>query len=261
MRCINCGYADNPPGRTTCSQCGQPLSNDSYGPQLYTQPYQRPDRQNAATFDQSQKTRIFRPEDLDNLSQPEPEPATPKQCPKCNYPLLDGYNICPNCGTELRKGVAKEEIREADIDQTFTCEHCGKEVSTAFSFCPGCGKKLHLPTVSFSNRRRKGIKAEPLPERKCSLTLIPEEDEDVEAIRNDYKGTEVQLTRDNTEPKNRTITSKGQALLECDDNGQWYITNQSEQGTTVLQVTRKTPIQHGDIIMLGDRSFRFEVEE
>ena len=255
MRCINCGYADNPPGRTTCSQCGQPLSDNSYGAQIY-----RSKCQNTA-FDPRQKTRVIGREDLEKLSLSEREPATPEQCPKCNYPLLEGYNICPYCGTELHKGIIKDEIRQSDLDQSFICEHCGKEVSTAFSYCPSCGQKLHLPTVSFNNRCRKGIKAEPLPECKCSLTIIPEEDEAVEAIRNEYRGAEVQLKRENTEPKNRTITSKGQALLECDDNGQWYITNQSEQGTTVLQVTRKTPIQNGDIIMLGNRSFRFEIEE
>lgn len=258
MRCINCGYADNPAGRTTCAQCGQPLVADNYGPQFYEQPYQRGGYQKSGNFDDAQRTRVFRQSDLDAISRKEEEAQAPKQCPRCHYPVLEGYKICPNCGTELKKGTDANDARNIDVEEKFPCNNCGQEVSINYAFCPHCGQKVHQPTVKFN--KRKHIKPEPLPEYKCSLTIIPEEDEDMEPIRNDYKGPEVKLKRDNTEPKNRTITSKGQALLECDESGQWFISNQSEQGTTVLQITRKTPLQDGDIIMLGDRSFRFETE-
>lgn len=258
MRCINCGFAENPSGATVCSRCGQPLGGDAYGPQFYNQQHRSSSN---ASFDQAQKTRRIRPEDLEIMQAPEPVEQASKICPKCHYPILDGYNICPCCGTELRKSVAQESVQADVIEQTFKCEHCGKEVSTAYSFCPACGQKLHLPTLTFNTRRRKGIKAEPLPEYKCSLSVIPYEEEEMEAIRNDYKGPEVVLTRENTEPKNRFISSKGQALLECDEQGKWYITNQSEQNPTVIQVIRKMALEDGDIIILGDRSFRFEVEK
>ena len=67
------------------------------------------------------------------------------------------------------------------------------------------------------------------------------------------------MTRENTESNNRTITSKEQAELICED-GKWFVLNKSELGSTYLEANRKLEIQQGDIIVLGDRRFKFEVE-
>lgn len=94
---------------------------------------------------------------------------------------------------------------------------------------------------------------------KCSLTLIPEESEDVEALKQNYEGESIILNRNNTEPTNRTITSREQAVLTFKDGG-WYIENRSELESTFIKVTGQRVLQPGDVIALGDRRFKFEVE-
>ena len=67
------------------------------------------------------------------------------------------------------------------------------------------------------------------------------------------------LNRENTEQDNRTITSKEQAELICED-GKWYVLNRSELGSTYLEANRKLALEPGDVIVLGDRRFKFETE-
>jgi predicted component of type VI protein secretion system len=64
------------------------------------------------------------------------------------------------------------------------------------------------------------------------------------------------LTRENTIPDNKTITSKEQAELSFKD-GRWTIVDKSEQHTTFVLATREIELQNGDIVMLGNQLFRF----
>ena len=119
------------------------------------------------------------------------------------------------------------------------------------------GERIHLPTVR-AIRHKPTPPPEP-PKPKCKLTLIPEEDEKIEPVPNDYEGASIILTRENTEANNRTITSKEQAEL-INEDGKWFILNKSELGSTYLEASRKLELQPGDIIVLGDRRFKFEPE-
>ena len=94
---------------------------------------------------------------------------------------------------------------------------------------------------------------------KCSLTLIPEEGEDVKSMKHDYEGETVILNRGNTEPTNRTITSKEHAVLTYKEGG-WFIEDKSTFETTFIKVMGKKELQDGDVIALGDRRFIFKVE-
>lgn len=213
---------------------------------------------------------------------------TPKSCPHCGYPVMGDFSSCPNCGasvgfepkpTTIQRPdgqpvtpqpapltapvtapvtTTKSELKELGIDETVKCDKCGMEVSIEFSFCPKCGERIHLPTV-----RAIRLKPTPPPEPpkpKCRLTLIPEDDEQIEPIPNDYEGASIILTRGNTEANNRTITSKEQAELICEE-GKWFVLNKSELGSTYLEASRKLELQQGDIIVLGDRRFKFEAEQ
>ena len=65
------------------------------------------------------------------------------------------------------------------------------------------------------------------------------------------------MNRENTEVSNRTITSKEQAEIVFED-GHWYLLDRSELRTTFIQANRKIEIIPDDIIVLGDRRFKFE---
>lgn len=212
----------------------------------------------------------------------------PKTCPNCGYPVMGDFSSCPNCGTNIAPApkpttiqnldgqpeadavtplaapiataasAAKAALKDLGIDETVKCAKCGEEVSIDFAYCPKCGERIHLPTVR-AIRHKPTPPPEP-PKPKCHLTIIPEEEEKADFAPIDYEGTSVILTRENTEPDNRTITSKEQAELICED-GKWYILNKSELGSTYLEANRKLELQQGDIIVLGDRRFKFEAEK
>ena len=141
-----------------------------------------------------------------------------------------------------------------------TCPKCGAEVSLEFDFCPKCGKRMPKNTIDPRRLMKKAKKEEPeKPAVTCSLTLIPEEGDPIEAQTLPYEGEKIVLTRMNTEPMNRTITSKEQARLTF-ENGHWFVENLSALESTFIQVTRKMELQPGDVIQLGNRRFTFGCE-
>lgn len=146
------------------------------------------------------------------------------ECPKCHYPVTGGFTTCPSCGTSL---------------------------STT-------SNELHRPTIRRPMKQIIDTVVEQKPH--CSLTLIPEEHENIVAEPIVYEGNSVILNRDNTEPANRTITSKEQAEIVW-ENGHWFLKDCSEFKTTYIQVSRKMEILPGDIIVLGDRRFKFESDK
>ena len=218
----------------------------------------------------------------------------PTGCPHCGYPVMGSFTSCPNCGAEIAPKpttiqnsatplsaepvpaavpeaapvvppvtvsvtpAVKAGLADLGIDEQLKCDKCGAEVSVEFSFCPKCGERIHLPTIR-AIRHKPTPPPEP-PKPKCYLTLIPEEEEQTKPVRKDYEGDSIILTRENTEANNRTITSKEQAELIFED-GKWFVFNKSELGSTYLEAGRKLELQQGDVIVMGDRRFKFEAEE
>ena len=298
MRCNNCGW-DNAPGATNCIKCGHSLQvvENNYASSSYNNAM--PNVSEYGVGQQPRPTVLDaggqgqpmpRPTVLDTTGRQEPAPRptriinsaeasqvanaqTSNNCPNCGYLVAAGFTSCPNCGTAMSQissaqvtvpneplvdNKPKKAVSLSDfgIDENVKCEKCGTDVSIEFSFCPKCGEKIHLPTVRAI--RHKPAVPEP-PKQHCSLTLILEEEEVTNERKNDYEGDVILLNRDNTEPDNRTITSKEQAELSFKD-GKWYITNKSELCSTYVEAGRDIEIQSGDIIVMGDRRFKFETE-
>jgi len=205
-----------------------------------------------------------------NAQEPGGQPQGSRTCPNCGYPVVGDFTSCPNCGTPMAPAAPVHQqpaekpadtskqtvnLAELGIPEHVTCQNCGSEVSIEFSFCPKCGEKIHLPTIRAI--RHKPAPAPEPPKPKCSLELLLEEDEVTQPSTNEYEGDSIILSRANTEPDNRTITSKEQAELTFED-GKWYILNKSELGSTYIETNRKFEIQPGDVIVMGDRRFKFE---
>lgn len=201
------------------------------------------------------------------------------KCPDCGYDLKDGYDYCPRCGMVLYVPVAPEPMKpepvtqepvvpEPDITpkanpwqdiilQPNTCDKCGKEVPSDYMFCPFCGERVVQKTIPVNRRRTKEVEK---PKPRFRLTMIAEEHEEQETVAHDYEGDEVVLNRANTDPYNRTITSKEQACLTFEE-GHWYIENRSEMESTFVAASHKIELQPGDIVMMGDRCFRFDTQQ
>lgn len=217
------------------------------------------------------------------------------RCPQCGFNLPANAVSCPNCGMELVEqqeeptpvAVKEEPVytqpaqkpeqpavqtdkpttvmghtvkpqTDAETNDTNVCDKCGTVVPGDVMICPTCGERIRQKTVIVRRKPKAKEKVEE-PPVKCQLILIPEEDEGIEATVRHYEGKSVILNRDNTEPDNRTITSKQQAEMTCED-GKWYIENRSALGSTYVQANRKIEVQPGDIIVLGDRRFKFETK-
>lgn len=286
MRCNNCGW-DNNPGTSNCIKCGHSLQvENSYASQSYTAPAlqpaygsesaPRPTVLNATGMQEPaprptvigaspmqdptpRPTRVVNSVTPSGVSQ---QPQGSRNCAHCGYPVVGDFTSCPNCGAPMAPAPqpivpSPSPIRQAAsdsglvIDEHVKCVKCGAEVSIDFAFCPKCGERIHMPTV-----RAIRHKADP-PKPKCTLELLLEEDEVTQPRTNEYEGAFIILNRDNSEPDNRTITSKEQAELTCED-GKWYVLNKSELGSTYIECNRKIEILSGDVIVMGDRRFKFE---
>ena len=73
-----------------------------------------------------------------------------------------------------------------------------------------------------------------------------------------FEGNSVILNRDNTDSKNKTITSQEQAVVTF-ENGKWCIEDKSEFKTTFVQASRKIELSSGDLILLGNQLYRFDL--
>lgn len=226
MRCLNCGW-DNIPNARTCLKCGLPLAGSDNGNMGNRTQYgtNRPDHEvtpkptvlNVNNNTEScRKTVVFH--HGNDMNTGRREEIT--ECPKCHYPIAGGFTVCPSCGTCIENSAGNN----------------------------------HRQTI------RKPIRgtADTLNDGKpvCSLTIIPEENENMTVRPMTYEGDNITLNRANTEPDNRTITSKEQAEITC-ENGRWFLKDCSEMNTTYIQASRKIEIFPDDVIVLGDRRFRF----
>jgi uncharacterized Zn finger protein (UPF0148 family) len=228
-------------GELVCPKCGYPLAeNYTSCPNC------------GAEFTGGEDEQVAEDNAKESLPE-EPAPTKKKSNSKKEKEALAAGTVGLN--------AIKKEDNEEDI--ICTCEKCGEEISATYHFCPKCGEKIHQRTLQGFRHKKKEEKEEtPKPTVKAvfNLTIVPEEDEDIKAEAIHFEGAEVMLNRDNTEPDNRTITSKEQAVIILEDS-KWYIQNRSEYDSTMIIANRKMEIQSGDIIMLGDRRFKFESEE
>ena len=300
MRCLNCGY-NNEPNARVCVKCGKPFNMGGAQPTAMPAHQQQQSRPTVLNVNAQIQEPMPRPTQLDTASMIgrmdniTPAPTVAQNCPACGFPVTRDTASCPSCGYPLAQGqqlsqqpmaqpvqpvqqmqpvqpvqpaqqvcqpvqnslnkVSSTPSFAADLDMNMTvvCEKCGAEISIANKFCPHCGERVHLSTMPIPRK-----KSAPLPQ--CSLSIVPEEDENIKPTKQVYAGNSIVLNRDNTQPTNRTITSRQQAILTYED-GKWFIENKSDYCTTYVVANRKIELQTGDVIILGDRNFVFEAEQ
>ena len=198
------------------------------------------------------------------------------RCKNCGWNNPSGKMVCEKCNSSLdvseivegRKtlreisGVKSDNMVENDIvqsrDNDSVCKNCGYPIMPGSLHCPQCGANAEDSSSKSSSvaDARKTI----LPGRHsvCTLKFISEPNENISEDNAllSFSGSEIILNRGNTEPNNNTITSKEQARLVY-ENHKWYIQDKSELQTTYVRPGEKIEIKDGDVILLGDRRFRF----
>ena len=258
MRCNNCGW-NNPEGTNRCEKCNAPLSGS-----MVQEPSNSPQGNNNAKENISETVQGKKAEgsyiDEDTKERETADEKDMKKCPECGYPVLDTYETCPNCKTPLKKSGEQNSKN---------CPKCGEILNTDANFCSACGYSFKRHNETAEGNGKQKAKDQPNPQETVmwapgtetgGFTLeritYTEEKTEEELVFN-KNANETGLNRDNLDPGNNTITSKQQAKIEF-SNGQWYITDTSSLKTTFLRAGEPTPIKDGDIIVMGNKKFRFK---
>lgn len=233
MRCYFCGY-DNPQGKNRCEKCGRSLISDdeSAKSSVYKHPTNRkPDNININMLKETEREK-------DSISEVVTLREDDNRCPECGYMMEKG--ACSNCGYDSKS--SKRIVSKMDVDdKNEKYNRKEKELITG-------------PNVRDTKRPdRKGKK------KHFTLTPISEETGEAEGIPILFKGKEVILNRANTSPQNDTISSGNQAVICCND-GIWSIEDKSEFKTTFVQAAYKIELHNGDLILLGDQLYRFDIQ-
>jgi FHA domain len=91
------------------------------------------------------------------------------------------------------------------------------------------------------------------------LTAIAKENETLIGNALVIEDDSTVINRANIDPENPTISGRSHALLEI-KNGQVFLSNQTAAETTFVQVRQPMALRNGDVILLGDRLVRVEIE-
>ena len=200
------------------------------------------------------------------------------RCKFCGWNNPSGKMVCEKCNTSLvvldvnddsnQKTVRempvvniensdrKERLESPKgIESDATCSKCGYYLIPSAEICPHCGHPV-TKTDSIIDERKTIM---PFLRSGCTLEMLTGMNELFPEERKalSFSGEEITLNRGNTEPENTTITTKKQAVLTY-ENRKWYIQDTSELQTTFIRPGEKTEIKDGDVILLGDRRFRFK---
>lgn len=222
--CKQCGHV-NPDNATKCEDCNRPLTEEK----------QYIDMKTIREGGKNRPTDRKIPGDFDpkaTLREGSLQPAYGSHkdvCPKCGMPLEDG--VCPRCG---EVGGDSPKPQGTDADEALR-------------------SSIHMAAEARKTVRPHRKEAK---EGTFSLTPISEEtgEPDGEPIR--FEGDVVSLNRENTDPKNKTITSKEQARI-VRENGAWSIQDSSDYKTTFVQAKGRIAIEPGTLILLGNQLYEF----
>jgi len=239
MRCRNCGW-ENDLGALKCDKCNAPLNGSMVD--NHNQHSQREAESSDLNLNKTVRECGTLHDTNDNLA----------KCPNCGYLYSPEMGNCPNCGSsESHQSAQKPQNKQENPfgEGLVRCPVCHELVPSKFNFCANCGKPFKMGTVNPWAKPQNGA--------SCSLTPIAWEEENITPETIKYSGNSIVLNRDNTDPNNNSITSKEQAVLTHED-GVWYIEDKSQMQTTYLHVSKKTKLEDGAIIILGNRRFIFK---
>jgi hypothetical protein len=272
MRCPNCGWT-NTSSLAKCEKCEASLQGGAPPPRqersgsksasggsgmvnatAMGRPAEMPawDEQNPPV--KPPRPPVSRPtEDLSKAEKPQKGMLT---CPSCNYPNTSQANFCVACG-----GAFKESKNNNSDKFTIPATDQNASKNTDGVITDQRKRTSQAPSVSDASKSANfNATVNPWSQKKGQRFLLrplPREGEQLHVVL-PFEGETVDLNRSNLEPSNTTITSKMQAQIVFRD-GVWYISNKSQQNTTFLRIDGEISLKKGDILLLGDRLFEFDL--
>lgn len=191
------------------------------------------------------------------------------RCNNCGWENPDGSQKCEKCNAPLQGGVSAQSfgvhstIRE---DAPFEPQQHSQTIIEEINQDPKPqNQRPQQPTartVDFEGTVNPyaGMGGYvPVPRCVLKPIIFPGEDTRYAPQPVNLKGDYNELNRQSLDPDNNTITSKVQATLTCKD-GKWYVQDQSTQKTTYVYAGEPIEVKSGDVILMGNRTFVFEVD-
>jgi hypothetical protein len=245
-KCGECGWPNNADGASDCEKCGASLSGGSSAsvpppsPQAGSSDAKKTmmgGGQQLPDTSQAKKTVMGSGQQMPSwdasgggasASNTSSQASGDLTCGKCGfYPLrapVAAASPCPNCGFAGGPGQAAQPAQGGGISKA------------------DMKKTLAFSEVFFE-----------APEKTPKFTLLEND-----RVERPFEGKEVSVGRENIDANNFSISGQ-HALFEHID-GKWVVSNQSSNGVTLVQVKGKAEIQDGDLILIGNKLFRFKTE-
>lgn len=261
MRCYNCGW-NNPDNVTKCQKCNQDLLLDSS--------FSTPSTEPAVPVQNAFSKTVL---DTSMLLESE-QPVQSLSCPKCGYPLFSGNKFCPNCGAEvissspvsnMDKTVcinpAYAKITSDQLKQTVLDSRASGKSPASQSY----SGKLKPTIREFSPEIIHSIVAEEVINKTApvqdidtpSARLVPMDNFDGRSSRDvEIRGN---MARISPSEAIDGLSFGTEAKLEFNfSDGCWTLVSDDNEKTVFVSTSNPVKIGKGDIIVIGNRRFRFE---
>ncbi|WKZ64705.1 MAG: hypothetical protein QY315_07825 [Saprospiraceae bacterium] len=224
--CNNC-KSINPPNATNCRQCKAQLANPRF----------------SGSEKSSDQLEIKSESAL-----PAPQQRKPRRnvCPVCSYPNQPISNECVKCHTPL-----------LSVNPTVPKDEPSKEINTQKQPAPNKIPERKEPDQqadSLNMTINPWAQQPVIPDEFCLIPLKSDYSASGDPIS--LENAENNLNRDKLDPGNMTITSSSQAIVQ-QRGGKWLIRDTSSMQTTFVKVQGEMELRDGDIILMGNKIFKF----
>ena len=191
-------------------------------------------------------------------------PPGSKKCRGCNASLegsvVRDYEIGRKSrggntmgeASEMRQPTQKEDSSEV----ANCCPECGYPLRPGSRECPHCHGKAQQKDPIKKKDSNQSEAVWNMDESEFRIGLCDKNGKISDAKA--YTTGDIVLGREELLPGNNNISR--QHIHITNEGGRWYIEDVSSTHQTFLIVKKKTSIENGDILVLGNKFFRFETE-
>lgn len=181
------------------------------------------------------------------------------RCDHCGWSNNpDGAERCQKCNQELviPRPAPVEEKKENHNAVEACCRKCGYPLASDASFCPSCGASTAPDT---SSAAMKQTVRDVQPDSFQPRVTLPEVAANQPAPVEDTGKVSFRLTPMDMDVPSGTFAfgNDTDASFEYVD-GQWFISDKSGNDSAYVCARRRISLQPGDVILIGNRRYRFE---
>ena len=192
-------------------------------------------------------------------------PVGSNKCRSC-YALLDGATIKENHSPQysngsgqtsnMRQPTIKEEDSEVVSNEPSTCPKCGYVLRPGVVMCPICKATLQEKPDSNRNKTVPGWEIE--NQTPTFQIGICDANGNISSPK-EYTTQDIKLGRGDLYEDDKHISREHIHIMN--EGGKWYVEDISSTHQTFLALKNKTQIEDGDVLVIGNRFFKFETKK